>query len=98
MAKAREYEMIVVLSPAIDDEQASGTVERIHGVITGSGGSLIKHEPWGMRRLAYPVQDYNEGNYFLTQFSGQPDLTRQLEGVLRLSEEVLRHLVVKLGS
>ena len=98
MTKAREYEMIMVLSPAIDDERASSAVERIHGVITGGGGSLMKHEPWGMRRLAYPVQDYNEGNYFLTQFSGEPGLTGQLEGALRLSEEVLRHLVVKLGS
>ena len=95
MAKPRDYELVLVLSPAIDDETATGTVERIHGVITAGGGTLGDHQPWGMRRLAYTIQDFNEGNYFLTRFTTNPASTNQLENALRLSEEVIRHLLVK---
>lgn len=98
MARTREYELVFIVSPAVDDEEAATTVERIHGVITGGGGTLVKHEPWGMRRMAYPIREFNEGNYFLTQFSADPASTRGLEGALRLSENVLRHLLVKVEA
>ena len=73
-------------------------MERIHGIITGAGGELTKEESWGMRRLAYPIMDYMEGNYFLTQFTTDPERTRPLENALGLSEDVLRHLLVRLDN
>ena len=88
----------MVLSPALDQEEVDGTMERIHGIITGAGGELTKEENWGMRRLAYPIQDYTEGNYFLTQFTTDPDRTRPLENALGLSEDVLRHLLVRVDN
>ena len=51
-----------------------------------------------MRRLAYPIMDYMEGNYFLTQFTTDPERTRPLENALGLSEDVLRHLLVRLDN
>lgn len=98
LAKPREYELVVVLSPALDEDEAKGTIDRIHGLITGAGGELIKEEVWGMRRLAYTIQDFTEGNYFLTQFSTDPQQTRPLENALGLSEDVLRHLLVRVEN
>jgi small subunit ribosomal protein S6 len=95
VARTREYELVVVVSPAVDDAGAASTIERIHNLITSGGGTLTKHEPWGMRRLAYPIRDFTEGNYFLTQFSADPSSTQGIESALRLSENVLRHLLVK---
>ena len=88
----------MVLSPALDQEEVQGTMDRIRGLITGAGGELTKEEGWGMRRLAYPIQDYTEGNYFLTQFSTDAGQTRPLENALGLSEDVLRHLLVRLDG
>lgn len=98
MAKPREYELVVVLSPALDEDEAKSTIDRIHGLITGAGGELVKEEEWGMRRLAYPIQDFTEGNYFLTQFSTDPQQTRPLENALGLSEDVIRHLLVRVEN
>ncbi len=88
----------MVLSPALDQEEVDGTMERIHGIITGAGGELTNQESWGMRRLAYPIQDYTEGNYFLTQFTTDPDRTRPLENALGLSEDILRHLLIRIDN
>jgi small subunit ribosomal protein S6 len=52
----------------------------------------------GDAEAGIPVQDFNEGNYFLTQFTAEPNVTGSLENALRLSEELLRHLLVKLDS
>jgi small subunit ribosomal protein S6 len=98
LAKPREYELVVVLSPALDEVEAKGTIERIHGVITGAGGELVNEEAWGMRRLAYPIKDFTEGNYHLTHFSTAPDQTRPLENSLGLSEDILRHLLIRIEN
>ena len=98
MAKPREYELVVVLSPALDEVEAKGTIERIHGVITGAGGELVNEEAWGMRRLAYPIKDFTEGSYFLTEFTTDPQQTRPLENAIGLSEDILRHLLIRIEN
>jgi len=98
LAKPREYELVVVLSPALDEEESKGTIDRIHGIITGAGGELVKEEAWGMRRLAYPIMDFTEGNYFLTEFTTTPDQTRPLENAIGLSEDILRHLLIRIEN
>lgn len=98
LAKPREYELVVVLSPALDEDETKGTIDRIHGLITGAGGELVKEEGWGMRRLAYPIKDFTEGNYFLTEFSTNPEQTRPLENAIGLSEDILRHLLIRIEN
>ena len=98
LAKPREYELVVVISPALDEDETKGTVERIHGLITGAGGELIKEEEWGMRRLAYPIKDFTEGSYFLTEFTTDPQQTRPLENAIGLSEDILRHLLIRIEN
>ncbi|MBI2936399.1 MAG: 30S ribosomal protein S6, partial [Chloroflexi bacterium] len=53
---------------------------------------------WGTKRLAYPIQRFREGNYFLTQFQADPEVTEEIESALRVSEEVIRHLLVRVGK
>ncbi|MCE2464317.1 MAG: 30S ribosomal protein S6 [Dehalococcoidia bacterium] len=95
----RHYELMVVLSPVLSQEEFAGTLERIKDVITQSGGDITQEEQWGMRRLAYPIrragQTYLEGNYILTRFSTDTIVPRELEPHLTLSEDVLRFLVVR---
>ena len=98
MGRVRDYEVMMILSPALDEAQTAGAVERLHRLITDRGGSVTKHEPWGMRRFAYPIRHLREGNYFLTQFKLDGDHSGEVSSALNLSEAVLRHLLVKMES
>tara|TARA_Y100000590_G_scaffold468086_1_gene649323 strand:+ start:10812 stop:11183 length:372 start_codon:yes stop_codon:yes gene_type:complete len=94
VANEKQYELVMVISPAVDSDEATSTVENIHGIISSNGGSLISQNTWGMKRLAYPINEYTEGNYFFTEFESDPSTTQVLENALRLSENVIRHLIV----
>ena len=85
----------MVLSPEVDEEGVTGVVDRITEFITGQGGSITRQENWGIRRLAYPIQKFREGNYVLAQMTLEPSVTRELEENIKASGEVLRYLLVK---
>ncbi len=93
--RTRDYEIVMVLSPEATEEEMGSTVERVHGVITDSGGSVGDHETWGLKKLAYPVRKFLEGNYVLTRFALGPQELRELSRVLNASEDILRFLVTK---
>ena len=95
----RHYELVVVLSPILSEEDTSNTWDRIKQLITESSAEITDEEQWGMRRLAYPIrragQTFLEGNYLLTRFSTEAVAPRELESQLRLGESVLRFLLVR---
>lgn len=92
----RDYELVVVISPDVEDEQVTATVDRLQQFVLERGGEVRQVDHWGRRKLAYPIDRYLEGNYVVTQFRLHPGRVRELESSLHLSEEVIRHLVVKL--
>ena len=95
----RDYELTVVISPSVADDEVTATLEKKVGqFITERGGSITEVKPWGRKRLAYPIKNHNEGNYVLTIFKMDPNLTAELESSLELSEEILRHLLVRLSD
>jgi len=94
----RDYELVMIVSPQVADEDMPATIERVQQFIQERGGQVKEVNPWGRRRLAYPIGQHLEGSYVLAQFSLDPASVRALEDNLRLSEDVLRHLVVKVGE
>ncbi|MQF82965.1 30S ribosomal protein S6 [SAR202 cluster bacterium AD-802-E10_MRT_200m] len=98
LGRTRDYEIVLILTPAIDDERSSSIVDRIDKFITDQGGEISKEESWGMRRLAYPIQRFNEGNYYLRKFSLDGDHIKDMEAYIGVSEEILRHMIVKLDT
>ncbi|MEE9325544.1 MAG: 30S ribosomal protein S6 [Dehalococcoidia bacterium] len=92
----RDYELMVVINPELDDEGMSTIMDKLKGLITERGGSITDVEQWGRRRLAYPIKRFLEGNYVLTHFKMDPNLTNEVDAGLRLLEAVLRHLIVRL--
>ncbi len=91
----RDYELVLVLSPEVDEEGVASTVERVNQFITERGGSLSNQDHWGTRRLAYPIQNFREANYMVTQFTFDPSSTVELEANLKSSGEIIRYLLVK---
>ena len=93
----REYELTVVFSPEISDEDMVNEIEKVNRLVTEKGGVLNGEvKRWGKRKLAYPIRRFKEGNYVLTQFELGPEQTAELERNLQSSEGILRHLLVKL--
>ena len=94
----RDYELVVIISPEVAEEEITATLDKISRFIVERGGSITEVSQWGRRKLAYPIKDFMEGNYVLTHFKMAPGLTADLEASLRISEEVLRHLLVRLSE
>ena len=94
----RDYELLLVISPEVIDEEFEGTVDKISQLITDRGGEISATEPWGKRKLAYPIEHFTEGHYVLIKFSFETILCKELEATLRISEEILRHLLINLAS
>ncbi len=90
------YEIVFIISPEIPDEEVSKVIEKVSGLITGKGGTISEVNQWGRKKLAYPVKKYQEGNYVLARFNGNVAAVKEIETALRVSNEVLRHLVVRM--
>ena len=93
--RSRDYELVMILSPEANEEELTATVERVSNFISEHGGTAEEPDKWGLRRLAYPVDDFMEGNYVLTRFSLEASNVSELDRSLQSSEDVLRHLVTK---
>lgn len=89
----RNYELILVLNPSIGDEKLEAELERIKALVE-TQGEIADVDVWGRRRLAYEIQDEAEGYYVLIHFASEPVFPKELERLLRISEYVLRYLIV----
>ncbi len=91
----REYEVLYIVRSDLDDEKVQDAVKRVNTLIERSGGAIERTNLWGKRKLAYEVKHQKEGSYVLQDF--QIDQTRvpELEAALKITEEVLRHLIVR---
>jgi len=94
----RDYELVLIISPEVVEEKFDATIDNVSQFITGKNGIISDVDRWGKRRLAYPVEHFMEGSYVLIRFKLKPALSKELEANLQISEEVLRHLLVKLSS
>jgi len=92
----RDYELVLIINPEVVEEKFDSIIDNISQFITGNGGTLSNTERRGKRRLAYPIEHFMEGSYVLTQFKLKPTLSKELEANLQISEEVLRHLLIRL--
>ena len=94
----RHYELVVILSPMLNQDQAADTWGRIKGFINNRDAEIFHEETWGTRRLAYSIRKgshhFLEGTYHLTRFSTETPFNQELETFLRQDEQVLRSMVV----
>ncbi len=98
MAKVRPYEVTFIARPDMDETVFTAVVEKVKGWITAAGGSITQTNVWGRRRLAYPINKMTEGQYVLLLADLPAQALAGLERELRLSEEILRFLLVRVGE
>lgn len=93
--RLHEYELVYIVSPEIADDALETRVNDISQFITGKEGIIDGVEKWGKKRLAYPIKHFQEGNYVLTKFKMGPARCKELDANLRMSEDIIRHLLIK---
>jgi len=94
----RVYEELFIIKPDTPEEEVDGFVEQIQQVITNGKGTIDKTDKWGTRKLAYRVQKYGEGIYVLIQFTSSPDLVREVERRMRVSDQVIKFITVRIDE
>ena len=90
-----QYELMVILSPEIDERTVAPSLDKFLKVITNDGGSIDKVDIWGKRRLAYEIQKKTEGIYAVVNFTAASATTNELDRQLNLSELVMRTKVLR---
>jgi small subunit ribosomal protein S6 len=86
------YEVLFIIDPALEDEKKEATIEAVKEIIAADG-EVGNVDVWGMRKLAYPIQKKSEGYYVVIEFQGNPSLPKELDRRLRISDNVMRHLI-----
>ena len=94
----RSYEMIFIVRPDLEGDELDDVLDEVQDLIKRNDGEVTKVEPWGLRKLAYPIKKHHEGRYVLTDFELEPSNVSALERALKLKETVIRHLVVRLDA
>ena len=87
------YELMFIIDPTLEDEKKEATVETVKGIIEADG-TVGEVDVWGLRKLAYPIQKKNEGYYVVVTFQASLELPKELDRRLRISEVVMRHLII----
>ena len=90
-----KYELAVVLSVKLEDEERAAAIEKVTGYITRFGGTVTNIDEWGKKRLAYEIQKMKEANYYFIQFEADSNCPNELESHIRIMEPVIRYLCIR---
>lgn len=94
MAKINaNYEAVYILDPALSEEQIAALVAKFKGVVEANG-TVSEIDEWGKRRLAYPINDEEEGVYTVINFTSEPSFPAELDRVYKITEGVMRSLII----
>lgn len=94
----RQYELVYIVAPTATDQDLADVHAQIEGIATRFGGTVTRWENWGRRKLAYEIQHHKEGVYVLEVLSGPGEMVRELDRRLRVTDQVIRHLLVRIDE
>ncbi len=89
----RDYELGFILNPEVSEEQSHALLERVEQIVSNYDGQVVRVNQWGRRRLAYPIQHHRDGFYVFFDMILTPETVLELDRTMKVSEEVLRHLI-----
>lgn len=90
----RDYELVIIVTPEIDEAATADTVEKVKSWISETGGSIESFEEWGRQKLAYLINNHKEGQYYLFNLKLEPSAVANLERNFRLQESIIRFLII----
>ena len=94
MAKVNaNYEVVYIMDPSLGEEAIAAMIEKFMALVE-TAGTVSAIDDWGKRRLAYPINDLNEGHYVLMTFTATPELPAELDRVLKITEGIMRSMII----
>ena len=90
----RKYEAMLILVPNLEEEARNQLLDRFKGIIE-KDGTITNIDEWGTRKLAYEINNYKEGYYVVMNFETNSDVVKELDRVSRISDSVMRHMIIK---
>ena len=94
----RIYEVLFIVRPDYEEEQIASVIARYKGVIANDQGVVTAAEKWAKRRLAYEIAGFREGLYIIMTFEGTPDIAAELDRLMKIDQEVLRHMISRIDD
>lgn len=94
----KSYETVFILNPVLSETQVKDAVDKFKKVLTDNGGEITSEENWGLRKLAYPIQQKTTGFYILIEFKSEPKVINALEIEYRREERIMRFLTTALDK
>jgi small subunit ribosomal protein S6 len=98
MSKARQYELVYIVTPEASDEQVAELHTQIEQIVQRYGGTFDKTENWGKKRMAYEIGHHREGIYVVETITGSGELMKEIDRRLKVIDQVIRHLVVRVDE
>ena len=90
----RKYEVIFIVKP-LDEEAINGVVAKFENIITTNGGNIDKIDRWGKKRIAYEIKDNTDGYYCLFYITAEPAVINEVDRVMKITDEILKHMIIK---
>ena len=87
------YEVMFIIEAALDDEKKQAAIEMVKQIIAADG-EVVKVDVWGNRKLAYPINKKNDGYYVVATFTASPELPKELDRRLKISDSIIRHIII----
>lgn len=91
----RDYEIMYIIRPNIDDEGKKNLVERFNNILTDNGAEIVESKEWGKRRLAYEIKDFRDGIYHIIKTKAEPVAVQEFSRLAKINDDILRHIVIK---
>ena len=93
----KAYEVMYIIRP-VEEDAIEAIIKKFDDLIAANGGTVEKTDRWGKKHLAYEIDDLSEGFYVLVTFNAEPVAVKELDRVMKITDEVLRHMIIKKGE
>lgn len=90
-----KYEVVFIVRPDAGEDIIKGIVQKAKEIVESLHGEVVKIEEWGKRRMAYHIKKYSEGYYVFMNISANPEISKEMDRILSLHEDVIRHQIIK---
>ena len=96
MELTSKYETVFIVNPELTEEAAKALLDKFSAIITENGGNIEKVDEWGKKKLAYLIEDYSEGYYYVVTFTAAAAVPAELDRVFNITDGILRSMIIKL--
>ncbi|AGN24884.1 30S ribosomal protein S6 [Erysipelothrix rhusiopathiae] len=91
----RKYEVMYIVKPTLDEEARTAVIAKLHAILTDNGATIDEVNEWGLRELAYEIEDFKKGYYVVTQFTSGDEAVNEFNRLTRINNDVIRHMIVR---